>query len=308
MCIIEPHQVTRNQKIMISLFLKKVSRCFILTTFSSIVSTSAYGSTIFGIPIDVEVFATDWLYLDISLAATLDALEQIGIESSPFELDYTSDYNIIENLGEFSGNTSASLNGIYSGGLLNINYNSSFFSSKDGNGEPTFTKTYESNGTGSYGKSGEIIRIKDSATLFKTKDGATLSFIIEIDRNNDGVFERKIEDIFKVTQFIRIDITIITGLSDSSGNLVRIVYNEDEKKGKSEYEFDPKSSRRSSIYNDCIVETGSGSGSTTCKVVSTPENSSNLALLALGTLGAASTLKRQLKPSKSTEKETTKVG
>ncbi|BCU13013.1 hypothetical protein [Microcystis aeruginosa] len=41
--------------------------------------------------------------------------------------------------------------------------------------------------------------------------------------------------------------------------------------------------------------------------VSVLEPSSTLSLLALGTLGAASTLKRKLKPSKSTEKETTKV-
>ncbi|TRV06212.1 MAG: PEP-CTERM sorting domain-containing protein [Microcystis wesenbergii Mw_MB_S_20031200_S109] len=40
-----------------------------------------------------------------------------------------------------------------------------------------------------------------------------------------------------------------------------------------------------------------------------PEPSTTLSsLLVLGTLGAASTLKRQLKPSKSTEKEITKVG
>ena len=39
-----------------------------------------------------------------------------------------------------------------------------------------------------------------------------------------------------------------------------------------------------------------------------PEPTSTLSLLALGTLGAASTLKRKLKPSQSTEKETTKVG
>lgn len=49
----------------------------------------------------------------------------------------------------------------------------------------------------------------------------------------------------------------------------------------------------------------SGSGSAS---VAVPENSSSVSLLALGTLGAASTLKRKLKPSKSTEKETTKVG
>jgi hypothetical protein len=39
-----------------------------------------------------------------------------------------------------------------------------------------------------------------------------------------------------------------------------------------------------------------------------PEPSSLFGLLAIGTLGAGSTLKRKLKPSKSTEKETTKVG
>ena len=38
-----------------------------------------------------------------------------------------------------------------------------------------------------------------------------------------------------------------------------------------------------------------------------PEPTSTLSLLTLGTLGAASTLKRKLKPSKLTEKETTKV-
>ncbi|MFM6729394.1 MAG: PEP-CTERM sorting domain-containing protein, partial [Microcystis panniformis] len=42
--------------------------------------------------------------------------------------------------------------------------------------------------------------------------------------------------------------------------------------------------------------------------VHVPEPTSTLSLLALGTLGAASTLKRKLKPSQSTEKETTKVG
>jgi len=41
---------------------------------------------------------------------------------------------------------------------------------------------------------------------------------------------------------------------------------------------------------------------------SAPEPSSILSLLALGTLGAGATLKRQLKPSKPSEKETTKVG
>jgi hypothetical protein len=60
--------------------------------------------------------------------------------------------------------------------------------------------------------------------------------------------------------------------------------------------------------------TGSGNGrfgpNFQFQVVSTPvpEPTSTLSLLALGTLGAASTLKRKLKPSQFTEKETTKVG
>ena len=41
--------------------------------------------------------------------------------------------------------------------------------------------------------------------------------------------------------------------------------------------------------------------------VHTPKPTSTLSLLALGTLGAASTLKRKLKSSQSTEKETTKI-
>ena len=42
-------------------------------------------------------------------------------------------------------------------------------------------------------------------------------------------------------------------------------------------------------------------------MTTTPESSSVMSIIALGTLGAASTIKRQLKSSKSTEKETRKV-
>ncbi|MFM6325936.1 MAG: PEP-CTERM sorting domain-containing protein [Microcystis sp.] len=49
-------------------------------------------------------------------------------------------------------------------------------------------------------------------------------------------------------------------------------------------------------------------GFTVGKLEQIPEPTSTLSLLALGTVGAASTLKRKLKPSKSTKKETTKVG
>lgn len=49
-----------------------------------------------------------------------------------------------------------------------------------------------------------------------------------------------------------------------------------------------------------------GSGNLQSEII--PEPSSELSLLALGTLGAALTLKRKLKSSKSSEKETTRVG
>jgi hypothetical protein len=61
-----------------------------------------------------------------------------------------------------------------------------------------------------------------------------------------------------------------------------------------------------------LLENGASQGGsfdidcTTCDIA-VPEPSSTLSLLALGTLGAASTFKRKLKSSKSSEKETTKV-
>jgi hypothetical protein len=61
------------------------------------------------------------------------------------------------------------------------------------------------------------------------------------------------------------------------------------------------------VFTDTRLQNPQSSAFTVFKVVPIPEPSSTLALLALGTLGAASTLKRKLKPSKSSEKETTKV-
>lgn len=58
---------------------------------------------------------------------------------------------------------------------------------------------------------------------------------------------------------------------------------------------------------DNLNSCGSENYTVSFKVIKTPEPSTILSLLALGTLGAASTLKRKLKPSQSTEKETTKV-
>ncbi len=51
-----------------------------------------------------------------------------------------------------------------------------------------------------------------------------------------------------------------------------------------------------------------GAGSLTMRAVVVPEPNSLLGLFALGTLGAGATLKRQLKSSQYTGKETTKVG
>ena len=62
------------------------------------------------------------------------------------------------------------------------------------------------------------------------------------------------------------------------------------------------------VSQDLVYTFGNKQENLSPEVETIPEPSAILSLLALGTLGAASTLKRQLKPSKSTEKETTKVG
>ncbi len=62
------------------------------------------------------------------------------------------------------------------------------------------------------------------------------------------------------------------------------------------------------IYRANKIDVGLDERTINGKCVPVPEPSTILSLLALGTLGAASTLKRKLKPSQSTEKETTKVG
>jgi|LakMenEpi03Aug12_release.lakeMendotaPanAssembly.Ray.scaffolds.fasta_scaffold599575_1 hypothetical protein len=59
---------------------------------------------------------------------------------------------------------------------------------------------------------------------------------------------------------------------------------------------------------DGINQCGSNNPTKVMIIKSVPEPTSTLSLLALGTLGAASTLKRKLKSSQSTEKETTKIG
>jgi hypothetical protein len=64
-----------------------------------------------------------------------------------------------------------------------------------------------------------------------------------------------------------------------------------------------------SIGNTYQYDVGNDAGAYEIKTLQqVPEPTSSLSLLALGTIGAASTLKRKLKPSKSAEKETTKVG
>ncbi|WP_147069459.1 LamG domain-containing protein [Microcystis aeruginosa] len=62
------------------------------------------------------------------------------------------------------------------------------------------------------------------------------------------------------------------------------------------------------IFNRALSASEIGQLALNPNNVSVPEPTSTLSLFALGTLGAASTLKRKLKPSQSTEKETTKVG
>jgi hypothetical protein len=64
----------------------------------------------------------------------------------------------------------------------------------------------------------------------------------------------------------------------------------------------------SNVFNRALNASEIGQLALNPNNVSVPEPTSTLGLLALGTLGAVSTLQRKLKPSQSTEKETTKVG
>ena len=61
------------------------------------------------------------------------------------------------------------------------------------------------------------------------------------------------------------------------------------------------------MTNLVFTPDGDANFTVTKEVRQVPEPTSTLSFLALGTLGAASTLKRKLKPSQSTEKETAKV-
>ncbi|MDB9426823.1 PEP-CTERM sorting domain-containing protein [Microcystis aeruginosa CS-564/01] len=81
-------------------------------------------------------------------------------------------------------------------------------------------------------------------------------------------------------------------------------------------EIDPDTGKVKCIYrftdpivsSECLADPAAKTFTTSFKTTTVPEPSSTLGLLALGTLGAASTLKRKLKTSQSTEKEKTKVG
>jgi hypothetical protein len=61
------------------------------------------------------------------------------------------------------------------------------------------------------------------------------------------------------------------------------------------------------VFTDLRLQNPQSSAFTVFNVVRIPEPTSTLSLLALGTLRAASTLKRKLKPSKSVEKELEKI-
>jgi hypothetical protein len=88
---------------------------------------------------------------------------------------------------------------------------------------------------------------------------------------------------------------------NSSGTLTRTITAGDT--------FTVNIKNRANIFGRLTTRKASMDGIFTWNIQTTtvPEPCSSFGLLALGTLGAASTLKRKLKPSKSAEKETTKV-
>jgi len=89
-------------------------------------------------------------------------------------------------------------------------------------------------------------------------------------------------------------------VKDTAPGTTRILYdNKHFATGKGLFVYDfTRAAGTGSVRTEVYDETTS---------IKVPEPSSILSILALGTLGAASTLKRKLKSSKSSEKETTKV-
>ncbi len=237
--------------------------------------------------------------------------EFFGFQANEF-FDYKFD---IDNTG-----WSATLSGVYLGKNLNITYSGDTSTFPSGNITWTTSGFF---GSDTWSGNGTAL-ITDTGIGFDIDFDSSLTV-----GTNLGAFNQQIN--------VLVDSSVITpvetfGTTTVNGTVVPVptqrtwlvpkkpkvgdkVFNDYEKDGKliieSCYTIKQINGERQingegQITGEGQIGYGSTPPSQVCKKV--PESSPTLNLLALGTLGAASTLKRKLKPSKSTEKKTTKVG
>jgi len=127
---------------------------------------------------------------------------------------------------------------------------------------------------------------------FKGKLGGEAKFIWESDKEFASIFATYNEQAFSDFVNAGADTKFTLTLSDTISLLAGL---------------DLFKATAAKVFSQLDLAGPESSAFTVFNVERVPEHNSILGLLTLGTLGAASSLNRKLKPSKSTEKETTKV-
>jgi hypothetical protein len=317
-----------------------------VTTLSLLLTaqTSVKASTFAGIPIEEEFVSLQWLYADISWLNVTNLLTLQGFPESDFNVTYNGTFNIFQDSnGDFFGDILGNLSGKYLGEDYSIDYigvvTTDDLSLLNGNPNKILDINFTSKGKWKQGP----FKGKDFTDMGTIKEaannqadvsisitnldnngkpeanpipGSPLNF--KISKNKDNVKKKltlkgpvEIPNPEDPKKKITIDLEIVldqmTKKGPSKGTTTKFGFDFDVFKNDCEFTYEEKTPNPKNLPNNSSL-IPVGIGSTSCNIFrKTPEFTSILSLLALGTLGTASTLKRKLKPSKLTEKETTKV-
>ena len=312
-----------------------------VTTLSLLLTaqTSVKASTFAGIPIEEEFVSLQWLYADISWLNVTNLLTLQGFPESDFNVTYNGTFNIFQDSnGDFFGDILGNLSGKYLGEDYSIDYigvvTTDDLSLLNGNPNKILDINFTSKGKWKQGP----FKGKDFTDMGTIKEaannqadvsisitnldnngkpeanpipGSPLNF--KISKNKDNVKKKltlkgpvEIPNPEDPKKKITIDLEIVldqmTKKGTSKGTTTKFGFDFDVFKNDCEFTYEEKTPNPKNLPNNSSL-IPVGIGSTSCNIFrKTPEPTSILSLLALGTLGAASTLKRKLKPSKSTEK------
>ena len=315
----------------------------VVTSGIGLVVNPASAVTFAGIPIEEEFVSLQWLYADISWLNVTNLLTLQGFPESNFNVTYNGTFNIFQDSnGDFFGDILGNLSGKYLEEDYSIDYigvvTTDNLSLLNGNPNKILDINFTSKGKWKQGP----FKGKDFTDMGTIKEaannqadvsisitnldnngkpeanpipGSPLNFKISKDKNNEkkkltlkGPVE--IPDPKDPKKKITIDLEIVLDQMTKKGTskgTTTFVIDIDVFKNDCEFTYEEKTPNPKNLPNNSSL-IPVGIGSTSCNIFrKTTESTSILSLLALGTLGAASTLKRQLKPSQSTEKETTKV-